>query len=282
MNAVDLVKDVNKLVSLPEVCTRLHDLIESRTHTVHDMAELIMQDPDLSARLLKISNSSMYGFRGRIGSIDRAITVVGTSELLVLVLATSSIMTFKNIPSELFNMASYWRHSVYCGVVAKVLAKHCNVLHPQRLFLAGLLHDIGLLALCYCEPELAKQVFDKTRDEKIDIYEAEQEILGFDHADIGRELLLQWGLPENLPEAVYWQHHLTKTDIPSLDACIVHLAVEYTHVLEKTDEDGPPQHIEPIAWKMTKLDPSRMDMMLLEAAPEFEEALGIIIPNVYS
>jgi len=156
MNATDIVKDINRLVSLPEVCHRLHELLEDPRKNSTDIARLIAQDADLTARLLKIANSSLYGYGGRINSLERAISLIGTSELLVLVLATSSVMTFPKIPGEFFNMASFWRHSVYSGVVARLLAQRCHVLHPERLFIAGLLHDIGLFALCVSHAGLAR------------------------------------------------------------------------------------------------------------------------------
>ena len=115
MQVSELVQDVNKLVSLPEVCTRIHQMLEDPRYTSKDIGHVLSQDVDLTARLLKIVNSSFYGFPARIDTINRAITVVGNSELLVLVLATSAVMTFKNIPADLMNMATFWRP---CAVIA--------------------------------------------------------------------------------------------------------------------------------------------------------------------
>lgn len=281
MNATDIVKDIDRLVSLPEVCHRLHELLEDPRKNVSDIARLISQDADLTARLLKIANSSMYGFSGRIDSLERAVSVIGTSELLVLVLATSSIMTFPKIPGEFFNMASFWRHSVYCGVVARLLAHRCHVLHPERLFIAGLLHDIGLLALCVSRAELARKVMDTVQESGQSMHVIEQIQLGFDHTDVGAELLKKWGLPEGLQAAVKGHHQPGQVKSHALEAAIVHIATTFTHIAENGDDENDLHRIDPAAWRLTGLDPSIMDEVLLDAGPQFDELLGIILPRHY-
>lgn len=281
MDAAEIVKDVNRLVSLPEVCHRLNELLEDPRKNISDIARLIAQDADLTARLLKIANSSMYGFSGRITSLERAVSVIGTSELLILVLATSSIMTFPKIPGEFFNMASFWRHSVYCGVVARLLAKRCHVLHPERLFIAGLLHDIGLLALCVSRADLARKVLDTVHESGQALHVIEQIQLGFDHTDIGSELLKKWGLPEGLQDAVNGHHQPGLARQSPLDAAIIHIATAFTHIAEDQEDDSELHHVDPIAWQLSGLDASSMDEVLREAGPEFDELLGIILPSNY-
>jgi len=281
MNATDIVKDINRLVSLPEVCYRLHDLLEDPRKNVSDISRLISQDADLTARLLKIANSSMYGYSGRIDSLERAISIIGTSELLVLVLATSSVMTFPKIPGEFFNMASFWRHSTYCGVVAKLLAHRCHILHPERLFIAGLLHDIGTLALCVSHPDMARKVMDTVHESGQATHVIEQIQLGFDHTDVGAELLKKWGLPEGLQAAVSGHHQPGQVKEHALDAAIIHIATSFTHIAESGEDENDLHHVDPAAWQLTGLDESVMDKVLLDAGPQFDELLSIILPSHY-
>lgn len=280
MNAQDLVKDVNRLVSLPEVCNRLHEMLDSSHHSIPDIAQVICQDTDLTARLLKIANSSMYGFSGRIDNLSRAVTIVGTSELLVLVLAASSVMTFSKIPGDLFNMASFWRHSVYSAVVARQLAKRCNVLHPERLFISGLLHDIGQLALCYNHAGLARDILETVQQTGKPMHIVEQEKLGFDHAETGAALMKLWGLPEALQRAIAGHHQPGRVGEDALDASIIHIASAFTHVAEDDDEEYL-ENIDPLAWKLTGLDKTIFEDTLLAAGPEFDEMLSIIVPSIY-
>ena len=122
-------------------------MLEDPNVTAKAIGKVMSQDTGLTARLLKIVNSSFYGFTSKIETVSRAVTVIGLRELRGLVLAASAIETFSKIPTEIFNMVRFWRHSVYCGVVAQLLAERCNVLHSERLFVAGLLHDIGKLVV---------------------------------------------------------------------------------------------------------------------------------------
>jgi len=284
MTATELVQDVNKLVSLPEICSKLDQLMESPHNSIQAMAELISQDVNLSARLLKLANSSLYGFSGRVDSIPRAISIIGTTELMILIMATSTIMTFKKVPGHQFNMAGFWRHSVYCGVFAKRLAIRCNILHPDRLFIAGLLHDIGLLVICSNYPEMARQIFTKldtteTRSNKM-IYEIEKELFGYDHAEVGRELAKKWRLPEYLQDTIYYHHHLEQAAQPVLDAAIIHLASEATHAIESGAIDDFHDEISDEVWPLTGLNEEDIEELHDEALPEFEEMLSILLPGI--
>jgi len=279
MNAAELVEDINKLVSLPEVCMQLDEMLASPYHNINGVAQLISQDVNLSARLLKIANSSLYGFSGRIDSITRAINLVGTSELMILVLATSTVTTFKDIPGQTFNMAGFWRHSVYTGVLAKLIARRCNILHPERLFITGLLHDIGLLVLVYSRPEIANQIFETVKQTERHIYDVEMEVLGFDHAEIGRELAKKWRLPQAFQDSIYFHHHLDELSEPMLDAAIIHVASEATGALE-TGEDIKADQVDTMAWQLTGLNMDDFAELHTEATPEFEDMLSILLPGI--
>ncbi len=283
MTAQALVKDINKLVSLPEICTKLDQLMDSPHNSIQAMAKLICQDVNLSARLLKLANSSLYGFSGRVDSIPRAISIIGTTELMILIMATSTMMTFKEIPTQFFNMAGFWRHSVYCGVFAKRVAVLCNILHPDRLFIAGLLHDIGLLAICSKYPDMANQIFKKLGTTEAAsnkrIYEVEQELFGYDHAEVGRELAIKWHLPDYLQDAIYYHHHLEEADKPVLDAAVIHIASEATHAIETGAIENFNEEINDMVWPLTGLNKETIDEIHDEALPELEEMLSILLPS---
>jgi HD-like signal output (HDOD) protein len=279
MQATELVQEVNRLFSLPEVCCRLQEMLESPHHTSRELGKVIGQDPDLTARLLKIVNSSFYGYAGRIDTVNRAVTVIGISELLVLILGASSVMTFNKIPGSLINMADFWRHSVYCGVVARQLAKHCHVLHHERLFVAGLLHDVGKLILCVKLPEQMRGVLAQSYDSETPSYEIERNTFGFDHAELGGLLLKNWHLPESLCESVSYHHQPSAASSPSIEAAIVHIANAITHIAENETSDCYfMDRIEKNAWALTRLDKKIADKVLADAMPLFDDALDAIMP----
>ena len=141
-------------------------MLEDPNTTANDLGRVIGRDTGLTARLLKIVNSAFYGFQSRIETVSRAVTIIGMRELRGLVLAASAIEAFSKVPNKVLNMANFWRHSVYCGVVAQLLAERSNVLHAERLFVAGLLHDIGLVAIPI---DLLHRTDPLTEDEMIKI-----------------------------------------------------------------------------------------------------------------
>lgn len=278
----DLVSGVVRLVSLPEVCIRVNEMLEDPRVNANDIGKVICQDTGLTARLLKIVNSAFYGFPSRIETVSRAVTVIGLRELRGLVLAASAVEAFSKIPNELLNMVKFWRHSVYCGVVAQLLAERCHVLHSERLFVAGLLHDIGKLILSHRLPEQMGEVVQRCKVEEKPDYEIEQEIFGFDHTEVGGELLKVWQMPKTLEAAVRHHHNPSQADDAIMDVCLIHIANEMTLIAETGLElEGAIPNISPYAWQTTNLDPSVMDDIFQEAGALFSEALESILPRSY-
>ena len=278
----DLVSGVVRLVSLPEVCIRVNEMLEDVRVNANDIGKVISQDTGLTARLLKIVNSAFYGFPSRIETVSRAVTVIGLRELRGLVLAASAVEAFSKIPNELLNMVKFWRHSVYCGVVAQLLAERCHVLHSERLFVAGLLHDIGKLILSHRLPSEMGEVVARTKLEERPDYEIEQEVFGFDHSEVGGELLKVWQMPKTLEQAVRHHHFPDQADDAIMDVCLIHIANGMTLIAESGLElDSARNAISPYAWQTTNLDPSIMDEIFQDAGNLFTEALESILPRTY-
>ncbi len=278
----DLVSGVVRLVSLPEVCIRVNEMLEDPRVNANDIGKVIAQDTGLTARLLKIVNSAFYGFPSRIETVSRAVTVIGLRELRGLVLAASAVEAFSKIPNDILNMVKFWRHSVYCGVVAQLLAEKCHVLHSERLFVAGLLHDIGKLILCHRMPEEMREVANRLKHEDRPDYEIEREIFGFDHSEVGGELLKVWQMPKTLAESVRYHHYPNEANEAIMDVCLVHIANGMTLVAEQGLElESSSEEIMPYAWQTTKLSPEIMDEVFHEAGNLFSEALESILPRSY-
>lgn len=221
--AESLVCDVSGLVSPPDVCLKLAEIIQSPNATAHAIGEIAIRDPNLTARLLKLVNSPFYGLRSKVDTVSRAVTVVGMRELYNLVLAVSAVRSFSNVPNQLVNMDTFWRHSIFCGLIARLVAQKASVLHPERLFIAGLLHDIGSLVLYSRLYELARDLLIVAGGDEEVMFRAEREELGFSHADLGSLLLAQWQVPETLQEAVRCHHSPAEAGSGAREAAIVHL-----------------------------------------------------------
>lgn len=278
----ELVSGVVRLVSLPEVCIRVNEMLEDPHVSANEIGRVISQDTGLTARLLKIVNSAFYGFPSRIETVSRAVTVIGLRELRGLVLAASAVEAFSKIPNDILNMVKFWRHSVYCGVIAQLLADKCHVLHSERLFVAGLLHDIGKLILCHRLPNEMRQVADRLKHEDRPDYEIEQEIFGFDHSEVGGELLKVWQMPKTLAEAVRYHHYPNEASEAIMDVSLIHIANGMTLEAEQgLDLEPKSEKILPYAWQTTNLSPEITDEIFREAGDLFSEALESILPRSY-
>jgi HD-like signal output (HDOD) protein len=219
-----LVKNVKQLVSLPDLFLRVNEMIDSKRHSAIDIAQVISQDTNLSARLLKMVNSSFYGLRGKVDTISRAITIIGTSDLRNLAVTTATVEVFTGIPSELVNMNQFWRNSVSTGVIAKELASRSHVLHPERFFVMGMLHDVGKLVIYQALPEQARDLHYVIDGDETLLLGAEQDLLGFTHQEVGYELFKLWRLPESVCAAARYHHQPFESTKFTLETAIIHLA----------------------------------------------------------
>lgn len=281
IEARELVKGLGKLASLPEVCVRVNEMVDDPRCSAAAIGKVISRDTALTAQLLRLANSSFYNFPSNISTISRAITVIGERELRYLVLALSAVRAFSGVPIEMANMASFWRHSVYCAVLSRLIAARCHVLHSERLFVAGLLHDVGLLVILQRAPELARAALQRAHDDNEELQRAEREVLGCDHAMVGRMLLEQWHLPSVLCETVGCHHDIASAEEARLDAAIVHIANVMANRAElPIEHDGPMPQVDPLAWELTSLDESIMESLADEAAPMFAESWAMIQPIV--
>lgn len=194
------------LASFPDIYYKINEVLNSPTSSASHMADVVEKDTSLSAKLLKIVNSAFYSFPSRIDSIRRAITIIGTKELATLAVGISAIEAFKGIPSELTNMRLFWRHSIACGVFARLLGTYIEGVSTERLFVSGLLHDIGRLVIFRSMPEHSAYSLYLSIKEGRPLCETEKEVFGFEHADVGSTLMEKWKFPEKLIKNVRFHH----------------------------------------------------------------------------
>ena len=204
--AKSLVENVLQLISLPEIYLRLQQVIDDPDHTRDQVAEILSYDPSLSARVLRIANSSYYGFPREIESVASAVGIIGEIDLRNLVLATSVAGSMNALSYRGVNIDDFWLHSLRCGITARLIAKAIGGFSPETLFLAGILHDLGILVIYQHDATLAA-VISRQIDQQHQLRDqAERELLGFDHAEVGALLLEAWGLSAELAELVRCHH----------------------------------------------------------------------------
>lgn len=275
-----LISKSLKLASLPEAVTRTLNLINDPDSSAADIGRSLSHDPALTARLLRVVNSPYYGFPAQIETVSRAITLVGTLELLDLILATSVIRLFDGIPPNLVTMDDFWDHCVYTAILARILARRARAPEPERYFIAGLIHDVGQLVLFSQRPAQSFAVLRRTHDEAALLTEAEMAVFGFTHCMVGAELAQQWNLPPSLVAAIRFHHSPTSADSYQLESAIVHCADAISASAKNTTPEMdqiPP--LVPEAWDLLGIPFDDVESIVAEAETDFDAIRAAIIPN---
>lgn len=202
-----LVEKEVGLASFPDIYYKIKEVLDSPISSAAHMADLVEKDTSLSAKLLKIVNSAFYSFPSKIDSIRRAITIIGTKELGTLAVGISAIEAFRGIPVELTDMRKFWRHSIACGIFARLLGTHIDDVSTERLFVSGLLHDIGRLVIFRNLPEVSAYILYMSQKLQKPLSAVEFEVLGYDHAEVGSSLMEKWKFPSGLVKNVRFHHN---------------------------------------------------------------------------
>lgn len=269
MTPEELARDVGELVSLPRAYHRISEMLEDPRYGSSDIGKVIAHDPALTARLLRLVNSAYYHFPNKIDTIALAITVLGTRALRELVLATSVASAFARISTKLVDVADFWNHSIYCGIISRLLSRRLKRGSSEQLFVAGLLHDIGKLVIFHKLPEQASVVLTRLAESSEPMYAIEREVLGFDHAAVGAALMRQWALPEVFAETTAFHHAPERAKRFSDEAVLVHIANALTKKVEPGhklphDEDELPE-MSPLAVARVPLSGPLVEELRLEA-----------------
>lgn len=200
---------VGELATLPEVTVRIIDLVDDHNSTARDLHAVIKNDPALSVKVLKVVNSAFYGLPGQVASVDRAIILLGLSAVKNISIAASIARLFKGKRlSEQFSAADLWRHSVAVAVAARTIAKYSP--HPvmtDEVFVAGLIHDIGMLIEYQVFCDEFTQVVDECTGTEVNFMECERRIIGADHQAFGVGLTTKWKFPRHLRAVVGFHHN---------------------------------------------------------------------------
>lgn len=194
------------LSSFSEVYYKVVDVLNSPKSTSNTIAEIISKDPGLSSRLLSLVNSPVYGFKNRVDSLSRAVSMVGTSCLSQLALSVSVMDAFKGLDSYFLSMSDFWRHSLACAVFCRILSTDVPGTNPDTCFVVGMLHDAGRLAMLQNDAEKVELIFQIAMHQGICLKDAERMVFGFDHCQLAGRLFKEWHFPESISMAIVGHH----------------------------------------------------------------------------
>lgn len=272
----ELIEGAKSVASLPAVYNQIVEVVNDPRSSAADVAHVISGDTGLTARLLKLVNSAMYGFPGKIDTVSRAITLVGMNELCELALATSVIGAFGPNLGKILNMAMFWQHSLCVAAVAKALAGLLRLPNSERLFTTGLLHDIGRLVLFAQVPELETRTLTKAARERQSLSSTEGDLFGYTHAGVGRALLTAWNLPDSHWEPVGYHHRPSSAKRYVTEAALVHVADIIACALRigSSGEQFVPA-LEPAAWSTLGIAPDLLPAILEDARVQVAALVGV-------
>ena len=240
--AVDkLVLRVKDLSTLPAVMEKIMELTSDPDVSIAELEEAISTDPVISTKLLRIVNSAYYSFFREITSIRHAIVVLGLQATKNLVYGTSIITAFGGETKiERFPLLGFWEFSVACGNLSRTLSSLLDYPFYEEAFLAGLVHDIGKLIMANLSTKQFEEALVKAQEDSIPLSQAEDEVVGFNHSDLGLRLAERWRLPQLLREAIAFNEQPRQAEgYPELTS-VVRLASQFCR-LHSIGVSGEPE-----------------------------------------
>lgn len=199
------IRRIEYIPTVPVVVNQVLTELENPNADLDEVAEIIMADQVLTLRILRLINSAFWGLKHQVQSLKEAIVYMGFKEIRNVVLTTWLVNAFVSKVAHI-RIETLWEHSFGCALVSRLIARRIKYHNPEQAYLAGLLHDIGEVILCQYFAEEFAQVLQLAEEKMISLQEAEDEVLGINHTNIGRWMIEQWHLQKALAEVIEWHH----------------------------------------------------------------------------
>lgn len=225
MNLNEYVNFATKSFTLPDVCIRIRNMLDDYRTDADDIAQLISLDPSLTAKMLRLANSSLFRFPSQVESISKAVSVIGGEALYNLVMAETANSAFKHFDTNLVKLDRHWQGSIYCGMVARHLAKQHRIRGSERFFVMGILQNLSELIVAKCNPKAYEgYILDKSESLP---WERQQRHFGFTFALCSGTIMEHWKLPMPLFFPVKYLHDNNKA-CSDTDIAILSIAMRVT------------------------------------------------------
>lgn len=227
-----IVDKVNDIQSLPIIITKIIALADDPESNIHHMEDLILKDQALTTKILRLANSTHYGYARRISTISEATVLLGFQAIKGIALASTVKPFFeKELKGYLLEKNILWTQSQTCAIASRFIAKKIKYPNPEEAYIAGLLRDIGKTILNEHMENEYNEVLQKVREEEISFLDGEREVLGFDHGEIGKKVAIKWNLPPNLVEAIGYHHTPDLSTLNPILVSIIHIADAITMMM---------------------------------------------------
>ena len=275
-----LLQKDSELSSLPEIYLRVSELLENEDSTSAQIGQVVETDPALTSRILKMVNSAYYGFPHKIATISQSISILGRDRLRQILIGSVLGGVFGKTGNRVISMNDFWYDSVKTAILARYLClESASSDQAEALFTAGLLHKIGQLILAQRLPDEYLGVQNAIEMEHIDVIQAEQQILGFSHCDVGAEFIAKWGLPPILSDIARFYLSPNKSNDFEDEVRIISVASRLTFLVAPVEQQVVEYALEDIhGWQLTGLKAAQItDACVLaeEQVYEVMDSLGM-------
>jgi putative nucleotidyltransferase with HDIG domain len=272
----DIVANLDDLPSLPAVVMELLDSIDQENIDISVLAKKVSHDQALTAKTLRLANSSLYGLQVKVTTIQQAITYLGFQTTRNLITAAAVTGCFPEGLCAGFDDRAFWRHSIATACCAKVLARQMRF-NQDYAFTAGLLHDIGRLVLVSCFPRQVERVFAYQASHDCYTLDAERAVLGIDHIDAGMALAEHWNFSDTMRLAIAG-HHEPEAPGAGFLATIIHVADAVVHALDLAQAPNDlVMPVSPVAWTALGLDEDAYLHLFRETELQYEEITMVLM-----
>ena len=286
----DVLKKIHALPSLPAVVLELLASLDQEEVNLDLLARKISLDQALTAKTLRLANSSFYGMQRQVTTISEAIAILGLQSVRNLATTAALVGSLGGDVADTFDFMAFWRHAIGTALCARSLAVQLG-LNYEQAYIAGLLHDIGRLVLAtqFTKPYAAamawRDAHQRSQDQQDDVassmsdIRAEQAVLGLDHAAVGEALARHWKFPDPIRQAIA-HHHASDAPAMSAMARVIHVADTLAHALESPLRAGAVAMQIPTVPQAIEQQLGLTDAMLLavlqDADGQFDGACSVL------
>ncbi len=265
------VQEISHIATLPEVTMKIIQLVEDPDSTANDLNKIISNDPALGARILKVVNSAFYGLPGQIGSINRAIVLLGLNAVKNIAIAASLAKLFRGGKiANNFDARDLWTHAITCATGTRLLAQNAGLGLPDEAFLAGLIHNIGIMVEIQARRPKFVEVMEKLEAEpNLTLREAETQVLGANHEQFGTALCKLWKFPQSFQYVTGFHHN--PMDLNDKNRTLTGLVHVADILASKTgagfSRGTETEEVDPALLQFLNLTPEHLDQVA-EALPD--------------
>lgn len=274
-NILGLVNNTIELPTMPEVLLKLNEVIGNADASAADVAKVVSKDPAVSTNILRIVNSAYYGLQVRVSSVSLAVSVMGFNMTKKVALKAAVFSSFGKRREKIqhFDPLAFWRHAIFTGVAARTLAANAHAfgdVHPEDIYIAGLLHDIGKIILMEkAAPRYLAMLRRAVQEQRAETA-VEAEDFGFTHADVGSVLAIKWSLPEDLAIAIRYHHSPSRDPFHRSLSSLIHLADQLAWQAGSPSTVGTTlAAMDPEVYGHIGLEPGRVEELVPQIREDF-------------